>query len=135
MISCLNLLDRCDEPLKILQQMHDSLKPDGFVLLAVVLPFSPYVEYGTNFYKIFIAKKLGFVLNVLGKKHLPKEVLPVTGSCFEEQVNSLAEDVLKPSGFDVVAWSRIPYLCEGDLRQSFYWLNDVIMVLKPIRHN
>lgn len=55
------------------------------------------------------------------------------GSCFEKQVQSLVEDVLKPLGFEVVSWSRIPYLCEGDLRQSYYWLNDVIMVLKPIK--
>lgn len=63
---------------------------------------------------------------------MPKELLPVKGSCFEEQVQSLMEDVLRPAGFDILSWSRIPYLCEGDLRQSYYWLNDVIMILKPL---
>lgn len=45
-ISCLNLIDRCDTPLQLINQMRDSLKPDGRVLLAVVLPFSAYVESG-----------------------------------------------------------------------------------------
>jgi DREV methyltransferase len=46
-ISCLNLLDRCDEPLNILRQIHSSLKSNtGRLILAVVLPFSPYVEFG-----------------------------------------------------------------------------------------
>lgn len=47
MISCLNLLDRCDLPLDLLEQMRSSVKPDGLVLLAVVLPFSAYLESGT----------------------------------------------------------------------------------------
>lgn len=45
-ISCLNLLDRCDTPLELLQQIKSSLEPDGRVLLALVLPFSAYVESG-----------------------------------------------------------------------------------------
>lgn len=79
----------------------------------------------------FIFKKI-IISNVLGKDHMPKESLVVTGSSFEEQVHSLTEGVLKSAGFDVVSWSRIPYLCEGDLRQAYYWLSDVIMVLKPV---
>ena len=31
----------------------------------------------------------------------------------------------------VVRWSRLPYLCEGDLEQAFYWLSDAVFVLKP----
>lgn len=49
MISCLNLIDRCDKPLELLQQIRDSLNPNGLVLLAVVLPFSPYVEYSKKY--------------------------------------------------------------------------------------
>jgi len=44
-ISCLNLLDRCERPLTLLQQIRTSLTPDtGRLILAVVLPFSSYVE-------------------------------------------------------------------------------------------
>ncbi|XP_018569742.1 methyltransferase-like protein 9 [Anoplophora glabripennis] len=110
-ISCLNLIDRCDTPLELLNQILTSLKPDGRVLLAVVLPFSAYVESGAP-------------------DHKPKELLPINGSCFEEQVRCIVDDVLTPANFEVESWSRVPYLCEGDLQQSYYWLDDVIFVLK-----
>jgi len=46
-ISCLNLLDRCERPLTLLQQIRASLMPTtGRLLLAIVLPFSSYVESG-----------------------------------------------------------------------------------------
>ncbi|XP_063925679.1 protein-L-histidine N-pros-methyltransferase isoform X2 [Zophobas morio] len=110
-ISCLNLIDRCDTPNQLLKQMKTSLKPDGLVLLAVVLPFSAYVEAGS-------------------RGHKPTELLPILGSCFEDQVNSVVHDVLTPAGFKVVSWTRVPYLCEGDLQQSYYWLDDVVFILK-----
>lgn len=44
-ISCLNLLDRCDEPLELLRDIKKALVPrTGRLILAVVLPFQPYVE-------------------------------------------------------------------------------------------
>jgi hypothetical protein len=46
-ISCLNLLDRCDEPLNLLEQIRLVLKPSvGRLILAVVLPFHQFVEFG-----------------------------------------------------------------------------------------
>jgi len=46
-ISCLNLLDRCERPLTLLRQIRASLTPStGRLVLAVVLPFSSYVETG-----------------------------------------------------------------------------------------
>lgn len=32
-------------------------------------------------------------------------------------------------GFAIEAWTKAPYLCQGDMRQSFYWLIDVVVVL------
>lgn len=47
LISCLNLLDRCDEPLQLLRDIKKSLVPGtGRLILAAVLPFQPYVETG-----------------------------------------------------------------------------------------
>ncbi len=47
-ISALNLLDRCDKPMTLLRQIHSVLKPEtGRLVLAVVIPFKPYVEFGT----------------------------------------------------------------------------------------
>lgn len=46
-ISCLNLLDRCDDPLLLLRDIKHSLVPKtGRLILATVLPFQPYVEIG-----------------------------------------------------------------------------------------
>ena len=47
-ITCLNVLDRCDRPLTLLRQMRRSLRPDGLLVVALVLPLSPYVEHGEN---------------------------------------------------------------------------------------
>ncbi|CAJ0940747.1 unnamed protein product [Ranitomeya imitator] len=46
-ISCLNLLDRCHQPVTLLKEMRSVLEPTrGRVILALVLPFHPYVENG-----------------------------------------------------------------------------------------
>ncbi|XP_022195325.2 methyltransferase-like protein 9 [Nilaparvata lugens] len=111
-ISCLNLLDRCEYPLSILEQLKQSLRPNGQIVIALVLPYKPYVESGGSC------------------DHKPRQFLPVSGSSFEEQVNSLVRDVLEPMGFTVERWTRLPYLCEGDLSQSYYWLNDAVFVLR-----
>ena len=45
-ISCLNLLDRCDRPLTLLRHVHASLRPgSGRAVVAMVLPYKPYVEF------------------------------------------------------------------------------------------
>ena len=38
--------------------------------------------------------------------------------------------VLQPLGFSMVALTRLPYLCEGDLHKEVYWLDDAVMVLR-----
>ncbi|XP_072337602.1 protein-L-histidine N-pros-methyltransferase isoform X3 [Scyliorhinus torazame] len=49
MISCLNLLDRCDRPLSLLKDIRNALEPSkGRLILAMVLPFQPYVENDDN---------------------------------------------------------------------------------------
>jgi 2-polyprenyl-3-methyl-5-hydroxy-6-metoxy-1,4-benzoquinol methylase len=45
-ITCLNVLDRCDYPMTMLKDMVRVVKQDGCIIIAVVLPFSPYVEKG-----------------------------------------------------------------------------------------
>lgn len=89
--------------------------------------------------------KLYFILNFLmkneitqgifaisdSKDHSPEEKLLIQGQNFEEQVQFFIKKVFEPAGFDVEKFSRLPYLCEGDLHQSFYLLNDAVFVLKP----
>ncbi|KAJ7374662.1 Methyltransferase-like protein 9 [Desmophyllum pertusum] len=111
-ISCLNLLDRCDKPLTLLSDIRRSLHPvTGRLVVAVVLPFKPCVESGTKMVQ-------------------PSELITVNGSSWEDRVHSLVEDVFEPSGFAVELFTRVPYLCEGDLYREFYFLNDALFVLK-----
>lgn len=112
-ISCLNLLDRCERPLQLLQQIHASLRPSsGRLLLAVVLPFSSYVETASD--------------------HCPNQHLHVSGETFEQQLSSLVRDVLAPVGFEVERFTKLPYLSEGDLYHSYYVLYDAVFVLRPV---
>ena len=61
---------------------------------------------------------------------LPSEFIKVNGSTWEEQVSSLVQDVFEPCGFTVERFTRVPYLCEGDLYKDFYVLDDALFVLK-----
>ncbi|XP_064611138.1 protein-L-histidine N-pros-methyltransferase-like [Liolophura sinensis] len=113
LIGCLNLLDRCDKPISILHSIRSSLTPGiGRVIIATVLPFKPYVETGTD-------------------DHIPTENIRLEGQSFEEQVTCLVRHVFEPAGFELERFTRLPYLCEGDLQQSFYVLDDAVFVLKP----
>lgn len=44
LISCLNVLDRCADPHQILADIHRALSPNGRAVIALVLPYSHYVE-------------------------------------------------------------------------------------------
>ncbi|KAH9580081.1 DREV methyltransferase [Trypanosoma melophagium] len=116
-ISCLNVLDRADKPLGLLQAMRDALKPNGILLLAVVLPWCPFVEYKNE-------------------QRPPSEKLPMEGgeccrgASFEDSLQRLVDNVLIPNGFELERWSRVPYLCEGNLRVEYAVLSDAVLVLK-----
>ncbi|XP_052817997.1 uncharacterized protein LOC128244019 [Mya arenaria] len=114
-ISCLNLLDRCDRPMSILRSMRRVLAPGGRVIVAVVIPFSPFVEFGSS-------------------NNKPTERLNIDGATFEAQCESMVRDVFRPAGFSLLHFSRVPYLCEGDLHSSFYVLNDTVFVLTADDH-
>ncbi|KAL7059767.1 hypothetical protein AAHC03_013029 [Spirometra sp. Aus1] len=112
-VSCLNLLDRCSEPLTLLRRIREVLKPgSGLLVLAVVFPLKQYVEFADG--------------------HRPVELMDVSASrVWEVQFSSFVANVLQPAGYELLAWSRVPYICEGDLARSFYSLNDVVMTLRP----
>lgn len=114
LISCLNLLDRCDDPLALLQDIRTALVPrTGRLVLAAVVPFQPYVEVG-------------------GQWQRPKEHLKIKGRTWEEQVSALSTQVFERAGFQVEALTRLPYLCEGDMYNDYYHLDDAVFVLKPM---
>jgi len=109
-ICALNLLDRCSHPDTLLKDIHQALKPDGLVLIALVWPFQPYVETTVD--------------------HQPEELLPIDATSIAHQAATFINDVLRPLGFDVISWSKVPYLCQGDLQRTFYHLPDLLFALK-----
>ena len=121
-VSLLNLLDRCDEPLAMLKNAarlaakHDGT---GRVIIALVLPFSDFVEEGA-------------------RRRPPKVPLEMggarcgDGATFELSLAAFIERVLPSAGLVLERLSRVPYLCRGDARRAYYVLSDAIMVLRPI---
>nr|CCD14943.1 unnamed protein product [Trypanosoma congolense IL3000] len=116
-ISCLNVLDRTDAPLDLLTSMRDSLVSEGLLLLAVVLPWCPFVEHGTE-------------------KRPPSQLLPMEGgecckgASFEQSLERLVHNVLNPCGFQLQRWCKLPYFSEGNLKVEYAVLYDAVMVLK-----
>ncbi len=83
-------------------------------MLALVLPYKPFVERALS-------------------QARPSERLPLSCSAtWEEGVSILWSEVLRPLGYSPLAISRLPYLCEGDLHEEYYALDDVIFMLEKI---
>ncbi|KAL5289050.1 METTL9.2 family protein [Megaselia abdita] len=114
LIACLNVLDRCIDPHQILQDMFNALAPNGRILIALVLPYSHYCEFNTSH----------MPLRPL-MEHWPEKARQFS---FEAETVVFFE-MLERMGFKVESWTKAPYLCEGDLHQSFYWLVDLVVVL------
>jgi len=120
-VTCFNVLDRCHTPLAMLRQMAALARPrNGLVVVAVVLPWCPFVEEGTQ-------------------QKAPVEQLDIPPGCpcqgvprmsFEQSANLFESRVLRPCGLDLVRMARVPYLCKGDSYNPFYSLDDVIFVCK-----
>lgn len=114
LIACLNVLDRCIDPYQIIEDIYNALAPNGRAIVALVLPYYHYVEFNSSH----------MPLRPL-LPHWPDKARQFT---FEAEATIFFE-ILEQIGFKVEAWTKAPYLCEGDLRQSFYWLVDVVVVL------
>jgi SAM-dependent methyltransferase len=115
LISCLNVLDRCVDPKSLLTDIYHSMHPNGRALLALVLPYNHYVERNTS--------------------HLPVEPLlphwPSKSLPFNDEINVFFEE-LEMMGFRIEAFTKAGYLCEGDIRQSFYWLIDILVIVSKV---
>lgn len=111
-VCTMNLLDRCSKPKTMLKQARAAIAPGGVLLVALVLPYKPYVEATSD--------------------HKPEERLPIYDCCeFEDQVTAFVSFMEKEAGYELVSWTRTPYLCEGDFAQAYYWLDDSVYVFKP----
>ncbi|CAJ0591970.1 unnamed protein product [Cylicocyclus nassatus] len=116
LISALNLLDRHYNPRKLLADLHDTaLRSNCYVLMAVVLPLHQFVEFRPS-----------------GSGSRSDTWLNVKGRSYEEHASSLVENEFIPAGFEVVKWTKLPYLCEGDFTRPYYVLSDALFLLRPI---
>ncbi|KAK3239686.1 hypothetical protein CYMTET_50401 [Cymbomonas tetramitiformis] len=111
-VALLNVLDRCDKPLSLMRQLHGLVEGgSGRVIIAVVLPFRPFVEHGAE-------------------RRSPIERLNMDpNASWEQSVKDLTDKLFLPTGFQVESISRVPYLAEGDLYSPVYGLDDAIFVL------
>jgi hypothetical protein len=117
-VSLLNLLDRCDHPGDMLADAARLIRPgSGRVLIALVLPFSEFVEDGT-------------------RRRAPYGPLPMAGArcgdgaSFEDSLSAFLMRVVAPAGLVVERLARVPYLCRGDGKRRYYVLSDAILVLR-----
>lgn len=87
------------------------LASNGLLIMAVALPFIPYVESTFS--------------------NQPLEMVYIYGNTFEAQVNSLL-DVAHLSGFELVSWTKLPYLSNSVFDSAYHVLFDALFVLKPM---
>ena len=113
LISCLNVLDRCIDPKSLLTDIYHALHPNGRALLALVLPYQHFVERNSSDH---------MPVDPL-LPHWPNKSLP-----FNEEINVFFEE-LEMMGFKIESFTKAGYLCEGDIRQSFYWLIDILVIV------
>lgn len=116
-ISILNVLDRCNEPLTLLKQIYQYTNYDTILLIALVLPYKPYVE------------------NNDGSWTEPTEQLidnkyNICCASFEDSIQLLFEHVFSVIGYDILTVSRLPYISAGDNVKPFYVLQDAVFVLR-----
>lgn len=118
-VALLNVLDRCDKPIAMLNECRDRMKADtGRLLLSIVIPYHPYVQ----------TKQ---IKGIDGGK--PAEQLPNLHGydSFEDAIGRLVSAIIEPSGLIVERVARVPYLCLGDtLGSRMYELDDAVLVCR-----
>jgi SAM-dependent methyltransferase len=115
-IMCLNVLDRVDDPSSFLTVLTKRMAPDGYLMLALALPFCDGVEDGPNFRT--------------PKRPLKGMLRQCRTTKIENGLVAFVERVLPNFNLEVVAATKVPYISMGDLAQSWYTESDVLLVCK-----
>ena len=110
-VSLLNVLDRCDFPMSLLATARRALKPGGLLLIALVLPYRPFV-YDQS------------------QPRSPLERLAIKAGQFEIAATEFVTACLLPLGLEVLTLSRTPYFSGGDAQHPLYELDDLIVVCR-----
>jgi SAM-dependent methyltransferase len=110
-ITLLNVLDRADRPVTLLERCHSKLTPESRLLVSIPLPYRPHVYAGVT-------------------SREPRERLPVVGSQFSDALLRLVQNALCPAGFTVERFTRLPYLSGGDSDFAMTVLDAAVLVLR-----
>ena len=125
-ISCLNVIDRCNDPGALLRGMAALLHPErGRIVLSMPLPMEKVVK--ANILRTMPC--LGAEC-VDAQARLGRSLGP-TGTSWEDAAAGMVE-VFQAHGFEVQALSRAPYVCQGDNAAVMYVLDAAVFVLKPV---
>jgi SAM-dependent methyltransferase len=168
-VICLfNLIDRCDEPINLMYQLHKRLQPlltarraslmrqmkqtvttifdtidgttttlnvaaaqeksgekyenfNGRVVIAVPLPLRPSVEMTLNDNTRTWRKPL-------------QDIAQTKCWCctsYEESLQHLIVNIIEPCGYDVLSFTRLPDLSEGNQYATHFVLEDIVLVCAP----
>jgi SAM-dependent methyltransferase len=112
-VSLLNVLDRCQQPQRLLRHCLQALKPGGVFIVALALPYLPFYFDGPR-----TPEPL---------ERLACDMGPV--GAWEDGARRFIERDLLPLGLTLECFARAPYLSAGDSSRELYELDDVVVVL------
>lgn len=128
LVSILNVIDRSRQPAGLLRAAHRLLNPErGWLLLATPLPYRPFYYAGARTYAPASHESLA----------LPRarQWKPSEGGTEDEEwalgAERLVNRVLPMAGFEVVAFSRLPYISAGDADDELAYLDDMMLLARP----
>ena len=110
MAFCLNVLDRCKDPVRMVSQLHSLLPHGGWLVVSVVLP--PLQSDAATW--------VGSSQRSWG----------VVGTDFESAAASLIDSLFLPAGFEPLRLVRAPYLCAGDRYSPVAVLDAAVLLLR-----
>jgi hypothetical protein len=110
-IALLNVLDRTEYPVKLLERCRAWMTGETRLLLSVPLPYRPLV------YASALSRE-------------PKQRLAVVGSSFEDALLRLVRNVLLPNDFVLERLTRLPYLSGGDSERAMTALDAAVVLCR-----
>jgi SAM-dependent methyltransferase len=108
-ITCLNVIDRCEAPRTLLARLCEALAPGGLLVVATPLPIAQFFYDG-------------------GATREPRERLLSRADRFEIAASEIADNELRRLGLSLRSFSRVPYLSRGFHRRPLFVLDDAIFV-------